>query len=310
MSIKKNRFAEGKTELKKPDWIRVKLPNNPVFWSTRDMMSDLRLNTVCEEAHCPNRWECWSKGTASFMIAGDRCTRSCGFCAVKTDVPMPLDNEEPNRVAIASKKMNLKHVVVTAVARDDLRDGGAEHFAQTIRQLKEHNKDIIVEVLVPDFGNKPKALEKVILAKPHVFNHNIETVERLCKDVRSHRAQYKKSLAVLLQSKEMSKVILNNTNFKMATKSGFMLGLGEKDDEVLKTMDDLREHGVSILTIGQYLQPSQEHLKVKEYVHPDKFEYFKKEALNRGFESVASAPLVRSSYQAEETFEKMKVMGK
>jgi len=275
---------------KKPDWIKVKLPNNPVFWDTKSMIKDLSLVTVCEEAQCPNRWECWGQGTATFMIAGEKCTRACGFCAVKTAKPDALEDDEPQRVAEATKRMNLKHVVITAVARDDLKDGGAEHFQKTIQAVRETNPGIIIEVLVPDFNDKDWALDLVIKARPHIFNHNLETVERLTPLVRS-RAKYKRSLSVLRKAKEMA-------GGMVATKSGIMLGLGEKDDEIAQAMDDLRAADVTILTLGQYLRPTAMHLPVVEYVTPEKFAEWKEVALSKGFRHVASGPLVRSSYHA------------
>jgi lipoyl synthase len=247
---------------RKPEWIKVRLPSNPVFFSTKSLISDLRLHTVCEEAQCPNRWECWSQGTATFMIAGERCTRACGFCAVSTAKPLPLEIDEPQRVADAVRRMKLKHVVVTAVARDDLKDGGAEHFAQTIEAIRAVDPAIIIEVLVPDFHAGEGCLRTVLDAEPHVFNHNLETVERLTPVVRS-RAKYRVSLEVLRKAKAMSP--------KVVTKSGLMLGLGEQEDELFQAMDDLREHGVQVLTLGQYLRPTPNHLPVVEYIHPDQF---------------------------------------
>ncbi|MDB4784293.1 lipoyl synthase [Akkermansiaceae bacterium] len=275
---------------KKPDWIKVRLPNNPVFWDTKSMIKDLSLVTVCEEAQCPNRWECWGQGTATFMIAGEKCTRACGFCAVKTAKPDDLEADEPQRVAEATKRMNLNHVVITAVARDDLEDGGAEHFQRTIEAVRETNPGIIIEVLVPDFNDKDWALDLVMKARPHIFNHNLETVERLTPLVRS-RAKYDRSLAVLKKAKEM-------VEGKVATKSGIMLGLGEKPDEIAKAMDDLRSADVTVLTLGQYLRPTPMHLPVVEYVTPERFDEWKEVALSKGFRHVASGPLVRSSYHA------------
>lgn len=275
---------------KKPSWIKVRLPSNPVFWSTKGLISDLKLHTVCEEAQCPNRWECWSQGTATFMIAGDRCTRACGFCAVKTAKPFALEADEPLRVAMATKRMGLQHVVITAVARDDLADGGARHFAQTIEAVREENPGIVIEVLVPDFNGKDDALAVVVQAHPHIFNHNLETVERLTPLVRS-RAMYHRSLHVLKRAKEMAAG-------KIATKSGIMLGLGETETEIFQAMDDLRDSGVTVLTMGQYLRPSEKHLPVVEYVHPDRFQFLKEMAERKGFRHVASGPLVRSSYHA------------
>ncbi|MFN5960744.1 MAG: lipoyl synthase [Verrucomicrobiota bacterium] len=275
---------------KKPSWIKVRLPSNPVFWSTKALVSDLKLHTVCEEAQCPNRWECWSQGTATFMIAGDRCTRACGFCAVKTAKPFALEADEPDRVAEATKRMKLNHVVITAVARDDVQDGGAEHFARTIEAVRRENPGIVIEILVPDFNGKDDALATVMAARPHIFNHNLETVERLTPLVRS-RAQYHRSLHVLKRAGEMSEG-------RVATKSGIMLGLGETESEIFQAMDDLREAGVTVLTMGQYLRPSEKHLPVVEYVHPDRFAFLKDLAERKGFRHVASGPLVRSSYHA------------
>lgn len=275
---------------RKPPWIKVRLPNNPVFWSTKALVADLRLHTVCEEAQCPNRWECWSQGTATFMIAGDRCTRACGFCAVKTAKPFALEADEPDRVAAATKRMRLKHVVITAVARDDLADGGAEHFARTIEAVRRANPGIVIEILVPDFNGKDDAIATVMAAGPHIFNHNLETVERLTKLVRS-RAMYRRSLHVLRRAKEMA-------GGRVTTKSGLMLGLGETEGEIFQAMDDLREADVTVLTLGQYLRPSPKHLPVVEYIHPDVFGFYREVAERKGFRHVASGPLVRSSYHA------------
>ncbi len=275
---------------RKPSWIKVRLPNNPEFWSTKSLINDLKLVTVCEEAQCPNRWECWSQKTATFMIAGEKCTRACGFCAVKTAKPDALEDDEPQRVAEATRRMGLRHVVITAVARDDLRDGGAEHFQRTIEAVRETNPGIIIEVLVPDFNDRDWALQLVMDARPHIFNHNIETVERLTPLVRS-RAKYQRSMIVLQKAKRM-------VDGKVATKSGIMLGLGERRDELLRAMDDLREHEVTVLTLGQYLRPTPKHLPVVEYVTPETFEEYREIALAKGFRHVASGPLVRSSYHA------------
>lgn len=276
-------------QARKPDWIKVRLPSNPVFFSTKALISDLRLHTVCESAQCPNRWECWSSGTATFMIAGDRCTRACGFCAVTTAKPFALEADEPGRVAEAVKRLGLKHVVITAVARDDMRDGGAEHFARTIEAVRAAAPGIVIEVLTPDFHAREECLAVVAAARPHIFNHNLETVERLTPVVRS-RAKYRVSLTVLRRMKEIAPGIV--------TKSGLMLGLGEKEEELLQAMDDLRESGVQVLTLGQYLRPSPQHLPVVEYVHPDAFKLSERIAYEKGFEFVASGPLVRSSYHA------------
>jgi lipoic acid synthetase len=276
-------------QAKKPDWIKVRLPSNPVFFSTKALISDLRLHTVCEEAQCPNRWECWSQGTATFMIAGERCTRACGFCAVATAKPFALEEDEPERVAEAIRRMKLKHVVVTAVARDDLKDGGARHFARTIEAIRAVDAAITIEVLTPDFHAKEECLRIVADAAPHIFNHNVETVERLTPMVRS-RAKYGVSMDVLRTMKAIAPDIV--------TKSGIMLGLGETEPEIFQTMDDLREVGVQVLTMGQYLRPTAEHLPVVAYIHPDTFRLYQEIAFKKGFEHVASGPLVRSSYHA------------
>jgi lipoyl synthase len=276
-------------QAQKPAWIKVRLPSNPVFFSTKALISDLRLHTVCESAQCPNRWECWSQGTATMMIAGDRCTRACGFCAVTTAKPFALEEDEPERVAEAVRRMKLKHVVITAVARDDLKDGGAQHFARVITAIREMDSSIIVEVLVPDFHAQADCIRIVLNAGPDIFNHNMETVERLTPVVRS-RARYRTSLEVLRRAKELAPSIV--------TKSGVMLGLGESEPELFQTMDDLREVGCQVLTLGQYLRPTPNHLPVVEYVTPERFDLYGQLARNKGFEHVASGPLVRSSYHA------------
>jgi lipoyl synthase len=276
-------------QAKKPDWIKVRLPSNPVFFSTKALVSDLRLHTVCESAQCPNRWECWSQGTATFMIAGERCTRACGFCAVTTAKPFALEADEPQRVAEAVRRLRLKHVVITAVARDDLEDGGAGHFARTIEAIRAVDPKIIIEVLTPDFNGKEWALRLVLDAQPHIFNHNIETVERLTPVVRS-RAKYRLSLEVLRMAKAIAPEIV--------TKSGMMLGLGETENELFEALDDLRTVGVQVLTLGQYLRPTPQHLPVVEYIHPETFTLYGDIARRKGFEFVASGPLVRSSYHA------------
>jgi lipoic acid synthetase len=273
----------------KPSWIKVRLPSNPVFFSTKALISDLRLHTVCESAQCPNRWECWSQGTATFMIAGDRCTRACGFCAVTTAKPFELEQDEPQRVAEAVQRMKLKHVVITAVARDDLQDGGANHFASVIRAIRRADSSIIIEVLVPDFHADDSCIQAVLEAGPEIYNHNMETVERLTPLVRS-RAKYRTSLRVLQRAKELSP--------ETVTKSGIMLGLGETEPEIFQTMDDLREVGCQVLTMGQYLRPTPNHLPVVEFVTPQQFDLYGDIACKKGFEHVASGPLVRSSYHA------------
>lgn len=276
-------------QAQKPPWIKVRLPSNPVFFSTKALISDLRLHTVCESAQCPNRWECWSQGTATMMIAGDRCTRACGFCAVTTAKPFALEEDEPQRVAEAVRRMKLKHVVITAVARDDLQDGGAAHFAHTINAIREMDSTIIIEVLVPDFHAQDRCIQTVLDAGPDIYNHNMETIERLTPIVRS-RAKYRTSLRVLQSAKELSP--------RVVTKSGVMLGLGETESELFQTMDDLRNVGVQVLTMGQYLRPSPQHLPVLEYVTPERFEFLGEIARKKGFDHVASGPLVRSSYHA------------
>ena len=278
-------------QAKKPPWIKVRLPSNPVFFSTKALISDLRLHTVCESAQCPNRWECWSQGTATMMIAGERCTRACGFCAVTTAKPFPLEEDEPERVAQAVKRLGLKHVVITAVARDDLDDGGANHFARTVTAIREMDSSIVIEVLVPDFHARDSSIQVVLDATPDIFNHNMETVERLTPQVRS-RAKYRTSLRVLRRAKELSP--------KIVTKSGVMLGLGELETELFQTMDDLREVGCEVLTLGQYLRPTPKHLPVIEYVEPERFTNYGAIARSKGFLHVASGPLVRSSYHASD----------
>lgn len=274
-----------------PAWLRLSLPTSSAFTKTRELLDDLRLHTVCESAKCPNHWECWSKGTATFMIAGDRCTRACGFCAVSTAKPLALEADEPQRVAEATKRMGLKHVVITAVARDDLADGGAEHFRKTIEATRAANPGIVIEVLVPDFLDKDDAIEAVLTANPEIYNHNLETVRRLTPSVR-HRATYDRSLSVLAKVKARRPDIF--------TKSGIMLGLGETEAEVLTAMEDLRRSNCDILTLGQYLQPTLKHLPVVEFIHPDKFAELGARAETLGFVHVASGPMVRSSYHAEE----------
>lgn len=275
-----------------PEWLRLKLPTSNNFAKTESLLGELNLHTVCESAKCPNHWECWSKGTATFMIAGDHCTRACKFCAVSTAKPLPLENDEPARVAEATRRMKLKHVVITAVARDDIEDGGAEHFRQTIEKVRELNPGIIIEVLVPDFLDKDFAIDAVLSAKPHIYNHNLETVRRLTPGVR-HRATYERSLSVLAKVKAKS-------GNKVYTKSGIMLGLGETEEELHEAMRDLRASNCDILTMGQYLQPTLKHLPVVEFVHPDKFAEHKVTAEKLGFLHVASGPMVRSSYHADE----------
>ena len=284
------------TELKPrprlPEWLRIKLPTSDSFAQTRNLLGELKLHTVCESAKCPNHWECWEKGTATFMIAGDRCTRACGFCAVATAKPLPLEADEPLRVAEATRRMKLKHVVITAVARDDVADGGAEHFRQTIEKVRELNPKTVIEVLVPDFQDSDQSIEMVLAANPQIFNHNLETVRRLTPEVR-HRASYGRSLSVL-------KKVKDRRGKTMFTKSGLMLGLGEREEEVLEAMCDLRAAGCDILMLGQYLQPTLKHLAMVEFIPPAKFVEYKVRAEEMGFVHVASGPMVRSSYHADE----------
>ena len=275
-----------------PEWLRLPLPTTAAYAKTRSLLNDLRLHTVCESARCPNHWECWSQGTATFMIAGDRCTRACGFCAVSTAKPLALEEDEPTRVAEATARMGLKHVVITAVARDDLPDGGAEHFRKTIDAVRARNPGIVVEVLTPDFLDKDEAIDAVLAASPEVFNHNLETVRRLTPSVR-HRATYDRSLSVLGKVKA-------RMGSRLHTKSGMMLGLGETTDEVLEALRDLRGVGCDVLTLGQYLQPTLKHLPVVEFVPPARFAWLGEQAEALGFVHVASGPKVRSSYHAEE----------
>ena len=275
-----------------PQWLRIQLPTTDAFAHTRTLLDELKLHTVCQSAKCPNHWECWSKGTATFMIGGDRCTRACGFCAVTTAKPFELEPDEPGRVAEATRRMRLKHVVITAVARDDLLDGGAHHFRQTINAVRDLNPDTIIEILTPDFNDRDPAIETVLSARPHIFNHNLETVRRLTPKVRS-RATYDRSLNVLRKVKD-------NTGASLYTKSGLMLGLGETEAELLGALSDLRRVGCDILTLGQYLQPTLRHLPVLEYISPAQFEAYGRRAREMGFIHVASGPMVRSSYHADE----------
>ncbi len=274
-----------------PEWFRLQLPTASAYFATRNLIEDLKLHTVCESARCPNHWECWSKGTATFMIAGDRCTRACGFCAVDTRKPMSLEADEPERVAEAARRMQLKHMVITAVARDDLSDGGAAHFQKVIERVREVTPEVLIEVLTPDFKDEDGPINTVIAARPDIFNHNIETVRSLTSKVRSV-ATYDRSLSVLSKVKKRAPEIY--------TKSGLMLGLGETKEELLEAMTDLRSVGCDLLTLGQYLQPTKKHLKIEEFIHPDQFTEYKRIAEAMGFSYVASGPLVRSSYHADD----------
>lgn len=284
--------AEASPRPRLPEWLRIRLPTSESFARTRSLLDELKLHTVCESARCPNHFECWSKGTATFMIAGERCTRACGFCAVTTAKPFALEADEPQRVAEATHRMRLRHVVITAVARDDLRDGGANHFRRTIEAVRALNPGIVIEVLVPDFNDCDSAIDEVLAAKPHIFNHNLETVRRLTPSVRS-RATYDRSLSVLRKAKA-------NGGNALHTKSGIMLGLGETEDELFAALADLRRVGCDILTLGQYLQPTLKHLPVKEFVLPETFQEYGERAREMGFVHVASGPMVRSSYHADD----------
>jgi len=275
-----------------PEWLRFQLPSGPGFGRTRALLDELKLHTVCQSAKCPNHWECWAKGTATFMIAGDHCTRACGFCAVSTAKPLALEADEPARVAEATRRMNLKHVVITAVARDDLRDAGADHFRQTIEKVRELNPGTVIEVLVPDFLDNDAAIESVLAARPDIYNHNLETVRRLTPTVR-HRATYDRSLSVLAKVKA-------RRGHSIVTKSGLMLGLGETEEELYAAMRDLRQAGCDILTLGQYLQPTLQHLPVVAFISPARFAEYKLVGERLGFIHVASGPMVRSSYHADE----------
>lgn len=276
---------------RKPEWLKIKLNTGENFKDIKKMMRGKTLHTVCEEAKCPNIFECWSNRTATFMINGSICTRACRFCAVTTGLPTELDLAEPQKVADAAEQMGLKHAVVTAVARDDLKDGGASLFAETILAIRKKLPLCSVEVLIPDFQGNWDSLKTVLEANPNILNHNIETVERLSDRVRS-KAKYRRSLELLQQSKNLAP--------KIPTKSSIMIGVGETAEEVLQTMRDLRESGVNIVTIGQYLQPTKKHLQVQKYWHPDEFASFKDEGMKMGFDHVESGPLVRSSYHAHE----------
>jgi lipoic acid synthetase len=286
----------GVTALRRhPDWIKARMPSGPNYHDLKGLLRGLNLNTVCEEAHCPNIGECWDQRTATIMILGDTCTRACGFCAVKTGRPTWFDPDEPRRVAAAVAAMRLEHVVVTSVARDDLPDGGSGVFAETILRMREMSPGMGIEVLIPDFDGSDDRLRTVMDARPDILNHNLETVRRLQKPVRK-RARWERSLYVLRRAKEMAVEI----GFAVHTKSSLMVGLGESRDELTEAFDALRAADVDILTIGQYLRPSDRHLALERYYHPDEFAAMKAEALALGFRHVESAPLVRSSYHARD----------
>ena len=281
---------------KKPDWIRSKIVNSQIFFQTKQVVNKNNLVTVCQEANCPNITECWSKKHATFMIMGDTCTRACAFCDVKTGKPSSLDIYEPTKIAKAVNNLNLKHVVITSVDRDDLKDGGSEHFYKVIKATREKNPETSIEVLTPDFLRKGDAYKKVLEADLDVFNHNIETVPRLYTTIRPG-ARYFASLELLKNAKKF--------NNKVFTKSGIMVGLGESKEEIIQVMDDLRSAEVDFITIGQYLQPSPKHHPLNRYYHPDEFKEFEKIAKTKGFLLVSSSPLTRSSYHADEDFRKL-----
>ena len=274
----------------RPDWLKVRLPTGPTYENLRRLMRTKKLHTVCEEAHCPNMAECWGAGTATFMILGDTCTRSCGFCAVKTGRPGTVDAEEPRRVGEAVAQMGLGHAVVTSVNRDELPDGGAEIFAETIREIRRQSPGTTVEVLIPDFVGRPESLDAVLAARPEILNHNVETVPRLYPRVRP-QARYPRSLEVLRRTKERAP--------DLVCKSGIMVGLGETREEVIATMRDIASQGTDILTIGQYLRPSPLHLPIERYWTPAEFDDLRGEGMTLGFRHVEAGPLVRSSYHAE-----------
>lgn len=283
-------------KLKRPDWIRVKAPISQGYLGTKKLIDDLKLNTVCEEAACPNIGECWEKKHATVMILGSVCTRACAFCNVKTGLPDLLDPHEPERLAIGVGKLGLEHVVITSVDRDDLPDGGAEHFANCIKAIRKTSSNTTIEILTPDFLKKDGALEIVVEAKPDVFNHNIETVPSLYKKIRPG-ARYFHSLNLLHNVKKLDPTIF--------TKSGIMVGLGETNEEVVQVMDDFRAADVDFMTIGQYLQPTKKHAVVDRYVTPDEFKYLERVARTKGFLMVSASPLTRSSYHAGDDFHKM-----
>ena len=274
--------------IKKPDWLKIRLRGNEHFTQTKRIVESHCLHTICTSGKCPNMGECWSRGTATFMIGGEICTRSCRFCNTLTGKPLPLDEKEPDHVAESVRLMQLKHAVITSVDRDDLPDLGASHWAKTIMRIKEVNPETTLEVLIPDFQGRLDLVDLVVAAKPEIISHNMETVRRITPDVR-RAARYDTSLSVLRRIAEQGVV----------AKTGIMVGLGETEEEVCQLMDDVLETGASVLTIGQYLQPSRKNIPVSEYVHPDQFEKYRQIALGKGFKHVESAPLVRSSYHAE-----------
>jgi len=284
------------THNQKPPWLRRRLPTGPEYERVRDILKKSRLHTVCQEAKCPNIWECFSQGTSTFLVMGSCCTRNCRFCAIAHGSPFAIDPKEPSRVADAIRDMGLSYAVITSVTRDDLPDGGAAHFAETIREIHSRMTGTCIEVLIPDFQGNLNAIQTVIKANPNVLNHNLETIPRLYPPVRPG-AVYHRSLDLLNKAKQ--------TDPSLPTKSGLMLGLGETPKEIEKTLQDLLDSGCDLLTLGQYLQPSKEHLPVERFVSPEEFDYWKETALEMGFSAVASGPLVRSSFHAKELYEKV-----
>ena len=282
-------MESGKTNNRRlPRWMKMQMPKGESYSKVKNTVNKYKLNTICTSGNCPNIGECWNRGTATFMILGEICTRSCKFCGVKTGKPLPVDWDEPNRIAESVKLMNVKHCVITSVDRDDLEDGGAAFWAETIKKIKEVNPGTTIETLIPDFDGIEKNIKTLIDAKPEVISHNLETAERLTPQIRS-RAKYKRSLQVIKQIAESG----------ITAKSGIMLGLGETEEEILQIMNDLLAVGCKVMTIGQYLAPTMDHMPVVEYVTPEKFEEYHKTGLEKGFEFVESSPLVRSSYRAE-----------
>ncbi len=288
-------FYDKVDVLKKPGWLKIRLHRTADYAEVRHIVEKHRLHTICSSGRCPNQAECWSRRTATFMILGEVCTRGCRFCATQTGRPLAPDADEPRRVAESVALMKLRYAVITSVTRDDLPDGGAAHWAATVEAIRTQNPDTAIELLIPDFDAKPELLDRVVASKPDIIGHNIETVERLTPEVRS-RATYRTSLAALRHLSERGATV----------KSGLMVGLGETDDEVLQTLRDLRDAGVRIVTLGQYLRPTLEHYPVAAYATPEKFEWYREQAMEMGFDYCASAPLVRSSYMAEEALRKAK----
>lgn len=296
-AFKEEKEKERGESIRRPDWLKVKLPIGQNYSEVRNLMRENRLNTVCEEARCPNMGECWNHRTATFMILGDTCTRSCGFCNVKLGLPNELDLDEPRRVADAVKKLQLRHVVITSVNRDELADGGSSIFSELVHLINRDMLDCTVEILIPDFKGDVNAFNIIMQNPPHILNHNLETVERLYHAVRP-QAKYIRSLELIQWFKKRG----------LATKSGIMVGIGETTEEVIKTMRDLVSHNCDILTIGQYLQPTKNHLPVDRFVKPDEFAMYKTEGLKMGFKIVESGPLVRSSYHADEQARKVNLL--